>query len=845
MFGSRQGEGSPHTNDAEPFFYVFDPNDFSLDRPVPPQQSTNLADAPPTDPRTPVSRQWSGFPLATKVAVDRNALYKPSSLGQRARRAANRLWPAARMSGADDAMSVPSDTMSLSTISDSFISDRSSLRFLHPTPSIRSTATRQPRPTIREGQPLEVDDIVEYLLHLDIQSHQIDIFAEKLTHPAPLDSHIEWRDRARELAKEREKALQIGPSDHLDWVQSADILETYSLQTEERKPRPNTPPAESTTRPSPKGSQINRQQGFELENVPPESPDPVRTGSSNDGYFSTTSIPVDEDCSDSDSESATSAYFSQQNIASIGAFATRQLFGAAFSDTIARSDVDEAVENFISDLLELRLSSTSPSDGVDPHDGSTAPNEGGGSSLKRKANGQDVGGRGYHGMGDGEDGLGGDENQREGGGNTPSGKSWTERDTGSRGRLEFMCPFRMTNPCRFNVREWYDCATKLYVCEAPPSKRNELNELRRHIRERHTRPGVPTEPYCSKCKEEFTNTILLDHHARGNSCIYREFALSDDPLDGLTPDAKRLLTTKKGRQGDSPLDQYRQICQIVLGKDAKLPGPGYIPVIEDYELHQLQMDSLPALSQVLVPKLPTSFSHEVYGLVDEVRHHMANVFHQCKMQIPLATSSGPKRRRTAHRKFQSPSSSTPARANEHIPPIPLPPNHTTTGMKKGRGLPPLIPKSPHRFSGIQSAPLPTAEFDMDAQWRVLEHQPQPPSLSSPGSSTNDLNQPPLPSPTAVLLNTYSSSPQQTKVAMSNSPPALQAFADHEFDQLLDGSWSAHLTDLCPPPNANNASTMITTGDWRLDQVPATFQQNTVPPWQRADQQNVEAFPPWI
>ena len=82
------------------------------------------------------------------------------------------------------------------------------------------------------------------------------------------------------------------------------------------------------------------------------------------------------------------------------------------------------------------------------------------------------------------------------------------------------------------------------------------------------------QPYCSTCKGEFLNATLLDEHARRGNCLYRELPSSFDPLDGLTPEAERALRSKQGRQGDTALSQYRQICKIVLGESTEIPSPG-------------------------------------------------------------------------------------------------------------------------------------------------------------------------------------------------------------------------------------------------------------------------------
>jgi len=108
----------------------------------------------------------------------------------------------------------------------------------------------------------------------------------------------------------------------------------------------------------------------------------------------------------------------------------------------------------------------------------------------------------------------------------------------------------------------------------PLDKPAVLTLQRRHIKQKHSGPGILSQPYCSTCKEEFLNATLLDEHARRGDCLYRELPSSFDPLDGLTPEAERALRSKQGRQGDTALNQYRQICKIVLGEHTEILSPG-------------------------------------------------------------------------------------------------------------------------------------------------------------------------------------------------------------------------------------------------------------------------------
>jgi hypothetical protein len=101
-----------------------------------------------------------------------------------------------------------------------------------------------------------------------------------------------------------------------------------------------------------------------------------------------------------------------------------------------------------------------------------------------------------------------------------------------------------------------------------------LTLQRRHIKQKHSGPGILAQPYCSTCKAEFLNATLLDEHARRGDCLYRGLPSSIDPLDGLTPEAERALRSKQGRQGDTALNQYRQICKIVLGEHTEVLSSG-------------------------------------------------------------------------------------------------------------------------------------------------------------------------------------------------------------------------------------------------------------------------------
>jgi len=202
---------------------------------------------------------------------------------------------------------------------------------------------------------------------------------------------------------------------------------------------------------------------------------------------------VDDDSSDyrsdggsvEDSHSTASDYFSHENIEEIGRHAAERLFGPDFEDSVPRSRLEGAVQNFISEIVTFRhgtdessLLRTSLSGDTDHHGKVSLGSSSGGSSLKRKAS-KATGPLPYRQNGDDDDQKDQNSDRRGNDGNRrPAEADNTKTSQGKTDRLEFMCPFRLKDPMRFNVREWYDCATKIYVCDRSSSKRNELNELR-------------------------------------------------------------------------------------------------------------------------------------------------------------------------------------------------------------------------------------------------------------------------------------------------------------------------------------------------------------------------------
>lgn len=180
--------------------------------------------------------------------------------------------------------------------------------------------------------------------------------------------------------------------------------------------------------------------------------------------------------------SSTTDYLDKGNIASIGSYAIEKLPGPGIEATHHRQQLEEAVENFVEELVALKLKAegtslhlTSSSTG--PQGVGSFGSSSGDSSLKRKTSGGGGGGSRFRRpRKDDDHGDNGDASRRNSGDGPPGNSKSPDPEKSH--PLEFMCPYRLKDPIRFNVREWYDCAIKVYICEGSGSKRNELHELR-------------------------------------------------------------------------------------------------------------------------------------------------------------------------------------------------------------------------------------------------------------------------------------------------------------------------------------------------------------------------------
>jgi len=429
------------------------------------------------------------------------------------------------------------DTMSISTLPDSYLDSvldspplAEKLRAAPVSTSERLILNSQ---LLRADYAPDIDSIVEHLDHLELDEqafckgfdHLIDLFPELQLIKDAATSHLlpklqqcrdpEPDDLESLLRGAGEDVYRAAPANVLPWLDSVEEPSSSRLHLRLSPPPSttkssappftfhpdefiSTPQRDEAAKPlSSRASKSAKPAATKTPREPtrlgridlltcfrrahPRSKSPV--GDRGDDLSRDHGVPKSpsERSSNREGGSSASGCCSDENLVSIGNYATKQLFGPDSEGVLPLPLLMEATRKFIDDIVALQRGTedavlvtvpSGPNDhsGEQPFGSST-----GGSSRKRKADGTAGAGPNRRDEGQDEKSSGGRGNERGG----ADGKGGvTTDDRKENGRFEFMCPFRLKNPMRFNVREWYDCATKSYVCDGPASKRNELNELR-------------------------------------------------------------------------------------------------------------------------------------------------------------------------------------------------------------------------------------------------------------------------------------------------------------------------------------------------------------------------------
>ncbi|KXJ90792.1 hypothetical protein Micbo1qcDRAFT_234088 [Microdochium bolleyi] len=291
------------------------------------------------------------------------------------------------------------------------------------------------------------------------------------------------------------------------------------------------------------------------------------------------------------------------------------------------------IADTIPDILmqESDSTTTEACDGAEQTPGSTVSNQG----RQESESGQRKGKRKNQ-EEDEEDNLddnvGGNDEDDDGPG--PHKRRTRAARTEPADTYDFMCPFRLKDPQRFNVRDHKICALKVFRCNMA-RKEIGINELRRHIKDEHLLEGLERDPrnQCDRCKVFFKTQSDKEGHVKSGRCEYREHPTSRDPLEGIDIATRDRLVSKKGRQGQHPLKQYHGLCQIIFGDDTEELPHGHKLVREHFELHALYDEHRPKL----LAKFQTLLQLGEQGMTSLgqiLQDHSEGLFESCTKGVP-------------------------------------------------------------------------------------------------------------------------------------------------------------------------------------------------------------------
>ncbi|KAK4150597.1 hypothetical protein C8A00DRAFT_17908 [Chaetomidium leptoderma] len=180
---------------------------------------------------------------------------------------------------------------------------------------------------------------------------------------------------------------------------------------------------------------------------------------------------------------------------------------------------------------------------------------------KRKADGgSDDGG----GMGGGRDDQG-DEDRDV----SPASQAYSTKGS----ITNFSCPYRKRNPLRFNVREYYVCATHSFA---------DMSQLKKHIRAHH--PPVQRNAglfHCPRCGQGFVSKNDLDSHLRQLEVCHVSYDSGGaNPEDGIT---QKIISSLEARSLKAKIDNWASLWKLLFPADPTIPNPAFVPVMEIFD----------------------------------------------------------------------------------------------------------------------------------------------------------------------------------------------------------------------------------------------------------------------
>ncbi|KAL2193652.1 hypothetical protein P885DRAFT_72040 [Corynascus similis CBS 632.67] len=179
---------------------------------------------------------------------------------------------------------------------------------------------------------------------------------------------------------------------------------------------------------------------------------------------------------------------------------------------------------------------------------------------KRKADGGSDDGSGFGG--------------RDQGGNDERDTSPASQAYSSKGNItNFSCPYRKRNPLRFNVRDYYVCATHSFA---------DMSQLKKHIRAHHPPVQRNAGPFlCPRCCQGFVSKNDLDSHLRQLEVCRVSFDSGGaDPEDGIT---QKIISSLEARSLKAKIDNWVSLWKLLFPGDQVIPDPVFVPVMEIFD----------------------------------------------------------------------------------------------------------------------------------------------------------------------------------------------------------------------------------------------------------------------
>ncbi|KAK1749848.1 hypothetical protein QBC47DRAFT_455681 [Echria macrotheca] len=281
--------------------------------------------------------------------------------------------------------------------------------------------------------------------------------------------------------------------------------------------------------------------------------------------FSPTPIAIHNDCEGEDEVQEETRVVNE-----ISSWVLRSLWGKEVDECVAPLLVSDCTQRYLQELYtaakdgNLRNAAASPEQaGTSPGSGlgggGSPPNSGSGKG-KRKADSGNEDGDGY-----------GDEAGKDGEGNMATGiPRPAARASNS---CNFSCPYRKRNPRRFNVRDYYVCATHSFA---------DMSQLKKHIRAHHPPVQRNAGPFsCPRCFQGFPTKNDLDDHLRAPDVCRITFDQGGaDPEDGIT---QKIIVSLEARTLKLKIDNWVSLWKLLFPADKMVPDPTFVPVMEVFD----------------------------------------------------------------------------------------------------------------------------------------------------------------------------------------------------------------------------------------------------------------------